>query len=126
MSDVRELLRFEKPLDLDRAWHADAREVVAAQVDEHHVLGTVLLRGEQALGVTGTALGRAGDRIQARARSLNLDVRLWGRADESEIAKLEEEEVRRRVDAPEGAVHRERRCGRRSLRPLGKHDLERV
>ena len=35
---------------------ADAREVVAAEVDEHDVLGAVLLGGEQPLGV---ALARA-------------------------------------------------------------------
>ena len=47
---------LEEALDLHRAGHADAREVVAAEVDEHHVLGAVLLRGEQPLGV---ALARA-------------------------------------------------------------------
>ena len=51
MRDVREALRLEEALDLDRAGHADAREVVAAEVDEHHVLGAVLLGGEQPLGV---------------------------------------------------------------------------
>ena len=66
--DVREALRLEEALDLDRSRHADAREVVAAEVDEHHVLGAVLLGGEQALGVALAALGRAGDRVQARAR----------------------------------------------------------
>ena len=90
---------------------AHAREVVAAEVDEHHVLGAVLLRGEQPLGVALARLRRAGDRVQRRARALALDERLGRRADEREPVELEQEEVRRRVDAPQ-------RCGRaRAPRP---------
>ena len=40
---VGELLRLHHPLDADRAGHADPRQVVMTQVDEHHVLGLVLL-----------------------------------------------------------------------------------
>ena len=42
--DVRVALRLHEALDAHGARHADAREVVAAEVDEHHVLGAVLLR----------------------------------------------------------------------------------
>ena len=49
--DVREALRLEEALDVTVPGTADAREVVAAEVDEHHVLGAVLLGGEQPLGV---------------------------------------------------------------------------
>ena len=47
-----------------RAGHADAREVVAAEVDEHDVLGAVLLRREQALGVGFAPAASSRDRVQ--------------------------------------------------------------
>ena len=96
---------------------AHAREVVAAEVDEHHVLGAVLLGGEQPLGVALARPRRARDRVERRARALGLDERLGRGADERDPVELEQEEVRRRVDAPERAVERERRDrGRRSAR----------
>ena len=62
--DVREALRLEEALDLHRARHTDAREVVAPEVDEHHMLRAILLGGEQPLGVAFAGRGRAGDRIE--------------------------------------------------------------
>ena len=106
---------------------ADAREVVAAEVDEHHVLGAVLLRREQPLGV---ALARAavvpaiGFRLARRA--LDLDERLRRRADQGEVAELEQEEVRRRVDAAERPVELERARRGRPLGALREDDLEGV
>ena len=55
-------------VDGDRAVLAHAAEVVAAEVDQHHVLGALLRVGEQRLGLApvlllvGTAGVRAGDR----------------------------------------------------------------
>ena len=46
---------------VDRAVLADAAEVVAAEVDEHHVLGALLLVGEQVLG-DPRVLGRVAPR----------------------------------------------------------------
>ena len=51
VGDVREALGLEEARDVDVPGVHDAREVVAAEVDEHHVLGPVLLGGEQPLGV---------------------------------------------------------------------------
>ena len=48
--DVRVGLDGHERVDLDRAVLADAAEVVAAEVDEHHVLGALLLVGEQVGG----------------------------------------------------------------------------
>jgi hypothetical protein len=76
VGDVREPLRLEEALDVDGPGYADTGEVVTAEVDEHHVLGPVLLGGEQSLGVAGPGCGRAGDRVQARAAALELDERL--------------------------------------------------
>src|SRR5262245_27371224 len=42
MRDVRVALGLHEPVDVHRAGHADAGEVVAAEVDEHRVLGAVL------------------------------------------------------------------------------------
>ena len=109
-----------------RAGHADAREVVAAEVDEHHVLGAVLLRREQRLGVALAGRDRAGDRVERGARALALDDRLRRAADEREVAELEQEEIRRRVDAAERAVELERRRRGRPLGALRDHDLEDV
>ena len=118
--DVREALRLEEALDLHRPGPADAREVVAAEVDEHHVLGPVLLGGEQPLGVAVARARRAGDRVHRRARPSALDERLRRRADERDAVELEQEEVRRRVDAAQRAVERERRRRRSAARPAAR------
>ena len=124
---VREALGLEEALDAHRARPADAREVVAAEVDEHHVLGAVLLGGEQALGVAVAGLRscrRSGSGSRGRPRSLTS---VSGEEPiERDAVELEQEEVRRRVDAPERAVELERRGGRRPLGALREHDLERV
>src|SRR5919204_653579 len=109
MRDVREALGLDEAFDAHGARRADAREIVAPEVDEHHMLGAVLLRREQALSVAGAGGGRAGDRVQARAASLQLDQRLRRGADEREAVELEQEEVRRRVDPAERPVELERR-----------------
>ncbi len=126
MHDVREALRLEEPLDLHRPGDTDAREVVAAEVDEHDVLGAVLLGGEQPLGVALSGLGRAGDRIQGGARALALDERLRRRADQGQPVELEQEEIRRRVDGAQRAVERDRGRRSRTFCSLREHDLEGV
>ncbi len=123
---MREALGLEEAGDADAARRAGAGEVVAAEVDEHHVLGAVLVGREQPFGVTVARLGRAGDRIQARAPGLALHECLRRRADERELAELEQEEVRGGVDAPQRAVELQRRGGGPALGALREHDLERV
>ena len=71
---MREPLRLQEALDTNRARHADTREVVAPEVDQHHMLGPVLLGGQQPLGVAFAARGRAGDRVEARPAALRFDV----------------------------------------------------
>ena len=90
------------------------------------MLGAVLLRGEQPLGVAVADPGRPGDRVQARARALELHVRLRRRSDHRVVAELEQEHVRGRVDPAQRAVDPERRSRRGPLRPLREHDLEGV
>jgi hypothetical protein len=126
MGDVRVALDLEEARDVDASGNADAREVVAPEIDEHHVLGAVLLRREQPLRVAGAALGRSGDRVEARAVPLALDERLGRGADQCEPVELEQEQVRRRVDPAQGPVEVERRGRGGARRSLREDDLERV
>ncbi len=126
MRHVRVALGLEEADDVNGAGRADPREVVSAEVDQHDVLGLVLLGREQALGVTRTGARRPGYRVQRGARALELDQGLRGGADEGDPVQLEQEVVRGRVDAPERAVEGERRRAGLPLRPLREHDLEGV
>ena len=63
---------------------AHPREIVASEVDEHHVLGAVLRRGEQTLDVALAGMGRAGDGADARATVTAGDEALRRRADQRE------------------------------------------
>ena len=126
MRHVRVALGLHEALDPHRARHADAREVVAAEVDEHRVLRAVLLRREQRRRVALAGRDRPGDRVQLGAAARALDDRLGRAAHEREVAELEEEEVRRRVDAAQRPVELDRRRRRRAGRALRDHDLEDV
>src|SRR3954447_15898678 len=126
MRDMRVALDLEEARHVDRSGDAHTREVVATQVDEHHVLCTVLLGIEQPLGVARASLRRARDRVEAGVTPLALDERLRRRADQRDAVELEQEEVRRRVDSPERAVELDRARRRRALGPLRYDDLERV
>ncbi len=121
---MREPLRLDEAGHLDAAGLADTGEVVAAEVDEHHVLGAILLGGEKPLGVPLTRLGRPCDRIEARRPVLALDEGLGRGADQRKTLELEQEEVRRRVDAAKRPVELERRNGCRPLGALREDDLE--
>ena len=105
---------------------AHAREVVAPEVDEHDVLGAVLLGAEQRLRVAVARRDRAGDRVQLGVPALAFDDRLRRGADQREPVELEQEEVRRRVDPAQRAIELERGRGRRPLGALRDDDLERV
>ena len=127
MDHVRVGLDAHEGLDLDRAVLAHAPEVVAAEVDEHHVLGALLLVGQQLggdplvlLGV-GAARAGAGDRAGGDVAAGDGDQRLGRGADDLEVLEVEEVHVRRRVDRAQAAVDRERldRHGRADQRCEG-------
>ena len=77
-------------------------EVVAPEVDEHHVLGALLrvaleLLGEQrVLARVGAARPRAGDRVGRQPVALDLEEQLRRRADDLEGRRPDEEQVRAR------------------------------
>ena len=123
---VRETLHLHGPRDAHGARRAHAREVVAAEIDEHHVLGAVLLGREQSLDVALGRLGRAGDGAEARVAVLARDEPLGRGADERDPVELEQEQIGRRVHAPQRAVDVERRGRGRPLRALRGHALEDV
>ena len=130
---VRVGLDGHERLDLDGAVLAHAPEVVAAEVDEHHVLGALLLVGEQVCG-DRVVLARRRRRAGACRRSgacvtrppRHGHERLGRGADDLEVLEVEEVHVRRRVDRPQPAVDRERLDGDRRRPALRGDDLEGV
>ena len=126
VGDMREPLDLHAARDVDGAGAAHARQVVAPEIDEHHMLRAVLLGRAEALDVSLGRLGRACDRAEACLAVLAGDETLGRRADEGEPVELEQEQVGRRVDAAEGAIDLERAGRRRTLRALRRHALEHV
>ena len=125
--------------DRDRAGARDPAEVVAAEVDEHDVLGPLLrvaleLLGEQrVLAGVGAARPRAGDRVGREPVALDLEEQLGRCADDLERGRPDEEQVRARVDPAQRAVEADARRavgrpGRRQLERLAprEHDLDRL
>ena len=111
---------------------ADAAEVVAAEVDQHHVLGPLLGVVDQALGeaavlllVCAARVG-AGDRPRLDPVAADLDQRLRRGAGDLEVAELEEVHVGRGVDRAQAAVDREGLDRRRRREALRGDDLEGV
>ncbi len=93
---------------------ANASEIVASEIDEHHVFGALLLVAFQFFGepqilvVVGAARSRAGDRDAFRRAAFDADQHLRRRADDRQRAHAHEIHVRRRVHVAERAVDGER------------------
>ena len=129
---MRVVLDLHEPVDADRAVLAHAPEVVPPQVDEHHVLGALLLVGEQllgdllVLGRPGAAGPGPGNRPGRRAAPADREQRLGARPDDLELDEIEEVHVRARVDHAQAAIDR-KRVGRGLRGPaLRGNDLEGV
>ena len=110
----------------------DAADVVAAEIEQHQVLGALLRIGEQLVLerlvlVRGRAArARAGDRPDGHRAVAHAHQDFRARADDREIAEVEEEQERRGIDAAQRAVEREGRQRERRLEALRQHDLENV
>ena len=108
----------------DRAVFADPSEVVPSQIDEHDVLGALLLVALQLFGepevflVVRAARARAGDRMRFHAPSLDTHEHFRRRPDNGETAHPHEVHVGRRVDVTQGAIDRERIGGDVGLEAL--------
>ena len=90
-----------------------AGEVIASKVDKHHVLGILLGVIAQILSVLAVLLGiactacRAGYRVYIRMPALYAAVSLRTRPEDAESAKVEVEEIGRRIDTAQGTVQLE-------------------
>ncbi len=132
MHDVAVVLDLHQLVHTDRSVLADAAQVVAPEVDEHDVLGALLLVGQQLGGDAPVLLGRgparagAGDRLGRDVAPGDRQQRLGARTGDLEVAEVEEVHVGARVDGAQATVDRER-LDRRGRRPaLGGDDLEGV
>ncbi len=112
-----------------RAVLGHAADVVAPEVDEHHVLGTLLLVALQLLGqphiffLVPPARPRAGNRVRLDATALDPHQHLRRRADDGAVADAQEIHVGRRIDVAERTIDGERIRGERRLEPLREHHL---
>ena len=110
----------------------DAADVVAAEIEQHQMLGALLRIGEQ-LGLErlvlvrgGAARAGAGDRADGDGAAAHLDQDFRARSGDREVAEVEEIEIGRGIDPPQRAIERERRQLERRLEALRQHDLEDV
>ena len=119
MHHVAVVLDLHHLLDVNAAVLAHPAEVVAAEVDEHHVLGALLLVGEQFLGDPAVLLGccsartGAGDRPRRDVAPADGEQRLRARAGDLEVAEVEEVHVGTGVDGAQPAVDGEASTARR-------------
>jgi hypothetical protein len=129
---VAVVLDGHEALDRHRAVFAHPPQVVAPEVDEHDVLGALLLVGEQLGGQSRVLLevraarARAGDRPGRDPAARDGDERLRAGAGDLEVAEVQEVHVRAGVDRAQAAVDRERLDLHRRRPALGGDDLEGV
>ena len=130
--DVAVVLDLHELVDADRPRRRDAAQVVAAQVDEHDVLGSLLLVGEQ-VGAQAAVLGGVtprgrvpGERAREHLVALHAHERLGARADERHVAGADVEHVRARVHGAQHAVEVQPVALVRRREALREHDLEDV
>ena len=132
MHDVAVALDEEAVGHLHRADLGDAADVVAAEIEQHQMLGALLRIGEQFRAERGVLLGRlaaparAGDRADRHLALAHAHQDFRARDDDLEAAEIEEAEIGRRIDAPQRAIERERRQIEAAGEALRQHDLERV
>ena len=104
----RHVLRYA-----DRSVLADPSEIVAAQVDEHDVLGALFLVALQLLGkpeillIVGASRTRASNRVRLSAPALDPDEHLRRRPDDGELPHPDEVHVGRGIHVAERPVDRE-------------------
>src|SRR6266851_3575261 len=121
------------PIDVDRSRTRHAADVVAAEIDQHHVLRPFLEVTEQLFFQPriflrcGATTPGARERPRLDALALDLYELLGRRPDDVAVAtEREKEHVRRRVDRAQTAVDVEW-AGREMLaKALRNHDLEGV
>ena len=100
MHDVAVALHVAEVVHVHRPAGADAPKIVAAEVDQHQVLGALLRVGQQSLlqrqvGLArGAARQRAGDRPRLGHLAGDAHQHLRRRADQRALARAQQEHVR--------------------------------
>ena len=118
--------------DLHAAGIGHAANVVAAQVHQHHVFGDFFRVGQQVFGQCLVFFARfaaragAGDGAHGDGVVLAANQDLRRRTHHVEVVEVVEEHVRRRVQAAQRTVQRQRRVGKRHAHALGQHHLHDV
>ena len=114
------------------AGFGDAANIVAAQVDQHKVLGALLRIGQQfdfqrnVFGMRGAARAGAGDRAHGNLAVLHAHQDFRRAADHLGTVKVEEIHVGRRIERAQCAIHIHRPRAERHAHALAQHDLEDV
>ena len=125
-------LHFHHLGDFDGARIADPSDVIAAQVQQHDVLGALLLAALQLrfVGVVlaGGAAARTGasDGVSGGDAVLDFDYGFDGRADDLEPVQVQVVHVGRRVDTAQGAVNLEWMGAGLARKPLRVDHLDYV
>ena len=89
---------------------AVAAQVVACQVDQHHMLGIFLGIVAQVFGILlvlfgiTRALGSAGNRVDERLVAFYAAMGLGGRTEDAETSEIEIEKIRAGIDATQGTI----------------------
>ena len=132
MHDVAVALDEETVGDFHRADLGDAADIVAAEIEQHQMLGALLGIGEQFGGETLILCGRlaapagAGDRADRHFALADAHQDFRARDDDLEAAEIEIAEIRRRIDAPQRPVEREGGQVETAGEALRQHDLEHI
>ena len=118
--------------DLDAADGGDAADIVAAEIEQHQVLGAFLGVGQQlvferlVLVRRGAARPGPGDRPDCHRVAAGANQNFRARPGNGEIGIIEIEQERRRIDPPQRPVERERRQRERRLETLRQHHLKNI
>ena len=132
MHDVAVALDEELVGDLDGADLGNAADVVAAEIEQHQMLGALLRVGQelvlQRLVLVRRRAARpgAGERPDRHRAVAQPHQHLRARPGDGVAAEVEEIQKRRRIDPPQRAVERERRQRERRLEALRQHHLENI
>ena len=111
---------------------ADAADVVAAEIDQHHVFGNFFFVGQKFALVLrvffggGAAQAGAGNRPHDDLVALAAHQDFGRRADDMEIAEIVVEHIGRGVERAQGAVERQRFVGKGQAHALAGDDLHAV
>ncbi len=124
-------IRFDRHqiFDLHRAVIGNTSEIVAAEIDEHHVLRDFLLVGFQILaqhpvfGFGRAAFARAGDRAIVESLAVTTHEHFRRRADHCFFTRAQEKHVRRRIDRAKCAIDLQRLASELGRKPLRQHGL---